>query len=165
MHPAYPCPSRIARHKHGDERLAGVDGVPAEPRAIPTSRERFSQSKMGARGVGRERGRRSRAGSTKRTMRNAEHPEGTRMRNGRARASADPQTEGDLYQTDASHARRLNKLGALPEQARQGTCELRARASGALIAKVSVRHFLAGVGRGRLPHEGSHPPRVEAMVR
>ncbi len=52
LDPAYPCLSRIARHKHWDERLTKVDGVPAEPRAIPTSREGFSQSKMGVRGQG-----------------------------------------------------------------------------------------------------------------
>ncbi len=33
--------------RHGDERLADVDEMPAEPRTIPTSREAASQSKNG----------------------------------------------------------------------------------------------------------------------
>jgi hypothetical protein len=72
---------------------------------LARNRPRKGKWGSGARGVGKERGRRSRAGSTQRTMWNTQRVPECRMRNGRAKGSADPHAVADLYHLPGRRAR------------------------------------------------------------
>jgi len=109
---------RPETRRHGDKGTRGwreegpaIAGAsrPAKERPPPSpepfhpreKRPRKGKWGSGARGVGNWCGGRSRAGSNQ-AMRNAEW----RMRNGRAKGSADPHAVGDLYHLPGRRARR-----------------------------------------------------------